>query len=111
MNKFKKLFSILSTSLILGILLYGCSNQNPNKISDTSSTTKEVLRMAVAPYQDIALIVNAKETDLDIKYNVESVKNLQVWLRSNYQRNFAPATATTNTVNNNEYRLEVNYKF
>lgn len=54
---------------------------------------------------------NAKETDLDIKYNVESVKNLQVWLRSNYQRNFAPATATTNTVNNNEYRLEVNYKF
>jgi general stress protein 26 len=54
---------------------------------------------------------NAKETDLDIKYNVESVKNLQVWLRSNYQRNFAPATTTINTVNNNEYRLEVNYKF
>jgi hypothetical protein len=53
----------------------------------------------------------AKETDLDIKYNVESVKNLQVWLRSNYQRNFAPATATANAVNNNEYRLEVNYKF
>jgi hypothetical protein len=55
---------------ILGISLCGCSQHVANKIPDISNTS-EPLRMAISPYQDLALIVNEKQFDLEKKYGIK----------------------------------------
>lgn len=62
LEKMKTLKAILALSL-LGILVFSCNN----KVKEGSVP----LKLAISPYQDLAMIVNLKNLDLEKKYNLK----------------------------------------
>jgi len=55
-------------SVMLGVLLCACSNNVPNTLSGDSNAP---LRLAIAPYQDVAMLVNEKVLGLEEKYGTK----------------------------------------
>ena len=67
---FLTIYAILSVSLIASIT--GCSNSNSqlNKLS-SSSTESTPLRVGIAPYQEMALLINDKSSEFQKEYGIK----------------------------------------
>ncbi len=63
---------LLLTNCILLFSLTACSNNGIQKISKEPDSGNPIpLKMAISPYQDLALIVNEKQTELEKKYGIK----------------------------------------
>ncbi len=71
MSNFNKISSTLILTAMMALSLCACSKQVVNEGSESCCTKSEPLRMAIAPFQDIALIMNEKQLDLEKKYGIK----------------------------------------